>query len=345
MAEKTVDVSAANAVAIGLETSADTRQVCEAAARMAGELGFPQNDCNEINLAVSELGSNLLRYASRGAITLTRLNTDGRQGIRIESEDEGPGIPDPERAITDGYSTGGGLGFGLGAVNRLMDELEFYPGPRGGLHIVCQRWVRPRECGTFDRGLVFGAATRPRRAFDENGDAFLIKQWERNALVGVIDGLGHGPFAHRASRAARQYVEQHFDQPLEQLFRGAGRVCRGTRGVVMALARFELAQHRVRIGNIGNIGVRLLGSPERVNLQIRRGIVGLNAPAVVVTEHPWNSNSVLMMYSDGISTLGDWAQFREPSHQNPDELARKILDVLGDSTDDATVVIARSAGQ
>jgi hypothetical protein len=87
--------------------------------------------------------------------------------------------------------------------------------------------------------MEFGVATRPRTFGAVNGDAFVVKPWARSVLAGIIDGLGHGQFAHRAAQTARQYVESHFDQPLDQIFRGTGRACRATRGVVMALARFD----------------------------------------------------------------------------------------------------------
>src|SRR5262249_12283549 len=151
------------------------------------------------------------------------------------------------------------------------------------------------------RRLEFGVASRPRRMGDDNGDAFLIKQWEGNALAGVIDGLGHGTFAHRAAQAARQYVETHFDQPIEKLFHGAGRACRATRGVVMSLARFDLVKATLTVAGVGNVELRLAGCPERFSPVVRRGIVGLNAPEAAPTTYSWNANSVLIMHSDGVS--------------------------------------------
>src|SRR5262249_33684483 len=145
------------------------------------------------------------------------------------------------------------------------------------------------------RWLDFGAATRPCRNQTENGDAFIVHQWNGNALAGVIDGLGHGQYAQRAAQAARQYVEQHYDRPLEELFRGAGRACRATRGVVMALARFDFAQRTFSIANVGNIEVRIIGDTPHVNLVVRRGIVGLNAPQPVTTTCAWQPENLLVM--------------------------------------------------
>ncbi|HLJ49889.1 MAG TPA: ATP-binding protein [Bryobacteraceae bacterium] len=332
-------------IEITVECSADVRKASVSAKSSAGAIGFPADHCEEVGLVVTELGANLLRHASSGKITVSATGKDDRKGIRIESEDSGPGILDVEQAMTDGYSTIGGLGLGLGTVNRLMDELDIYPGPRGGTHIICQRYLRPKASTSFDRVLAFGTATRPRRPMDENGDAFIIKQWEGNALLGVIDGLGHGQFAQRASRAARQYVEQHFDQPLEKLFRGAGRVCRGTRGVVMALACVDHARAKLRVASVGNIEVRYVGGSEHFSPVVRRGIVGLNAPEAVVTEHAWNPGSLLIMHSDGLSTRWDWNDFSDLAREAPEIIAQRLMRKLGKPDDDATVVVARSSAQ
>ena len=341
MAQKLAGIS--QPVIAQVEALADVRRARDAAFDLAGALGFDSQPCEEIALAVTELGTNLLRHASGGTITVISVETDARRGIRIESQDAGPGISDIERALTDGYSTIGGLGMGLGTVNRLMDELDLYPGERGGLHVTCQRWVRPSTLLAFDRRLAFGVATRPRRHCDENGDAFLIKQWEGHALVGVIDGLGHGPFAHRASQAARQYLETHFDQPLERLFRGTGRACRATRGVVMALALFDFARNVVRIANIGNIEVRLLEPSGTTNPILRRGIVGLNAPEAIVVELSWSPKSVLILHSDGLSTRGDRTPFEPALNESVSKTAQHLLLTFGKPEDDATVVVVGNA--
>jgi anti-sigma regulatory factor (Ser/Thr protein kinase) len=321
----------------------DVPRAGEAGRMFAVSLGFPDEHCEEIALAVTELASNLIRHASRGTITIGAVDESGRSGIEIKSVDHGPGISDPEQAITDGYSTAGGLGLGLGTVNRPMDELEIYPGPEGGLHITCRRWIRPRSIPTAPGALAFGAATRSWRKLPENGGAFIFKRWERRALAGVIDGLGHGPLAQRASQTARQYIEQHFDQPLESLFRGVGRACRATRGVVMALARFDLARQKLMVAGIGNIAVRLPGGPRPLHLIIRRGVVGLNAPDPVPAEFPWTPASLLIMHSDGACADWDWSDFSDLAREAPAIIARRLLSKLGRTDDDATVIVVRSA--
>src|SRR6185437_5556014 len=185
-------------------------------------LGFSPRDCDDIALAVTELASNLLKHAAGGELRFEPTEAAGRKGLRIESLDCGPGIPDFERALRDGYSSAGSLGTGLGTVNRLMDDLQYHLQPAGGSRITCSRLLRtgPRQ---HARHLEIGVASRAYRQVLENGDAYVSREWGTGSLVGVIDGLGHGQFAHRAAQVARQYIDQHYDLPLEALFRGVGR--------------------------------------------------------------------------------------------------------------------------
>lgn len=330
-------------VIAGVTWPGDAKRAADLAKELAASAGFASAECEEIALVTAELSTNLIRHASGGTIRIRPIESGGRAGIEIESEDSGPGIADVEKAMTDGYSTAGGLGTGLGTINRLMDDVEFYARAEEGSRIVCQRWMRPKQALPFSTGLVFGAATRPYRGFSENGDAFVIRQWESHALAGVIDGLGHGQFAQKASHTARQYIDTHFDQPLESLFRGVGRACRATRGVVMALARFDLAQRKLTVASVGNIEVRLLGGEGKFNLVVRRGIIGLNAPNPVLGESPWTPANLLILHSDGLRTHWQWDEFRDVAGEKPGVIAQRLLQRLGKAEDDSTVLVVRSA--
>jgi len=261
--------------------------------------------------------------------------------LEMVSHDSGPGIADVEQALADRFSTAGTRGTGLGAVNRLMDELDITSEHGRGTRVACRKWVRQHPSSIRPCPLAFGVATRPRRHGEDNGDAFVVKQWAESALVGVIDGLGHGPFAHRAAQAARQYVESHFDLPLDQIFRGVGRACRATRGVVMALARFDWGQGRLAFASVGNIEARVFPGSELFPFAIRRGVIGLNAPNAMVTEHPWPPDHVLVLHSDGLRTHWTWKDFPGLAEQPAQALAQEFLRLLAKEEDDATVIVVR----
>jgi anti-sigma regulatory factor (Ser/Thr protein kinase)/serine/threonine protein phosphatase PrpC len=310
---------------------------------LAQNLGFGTQAAEEITLAVIELATNLVKHARGGTLILTPLGANGKVGLEVESRDNGPGIRDINQALTDGFSTTGSLGNGLGAVNRLMDDMDIRSQRGFGTRIVCRKWVRRPAISPEPCPLAFGAASRPRPKCDVNGDAFVIKPWADAALVGIIDGLGHGQFAHRAAQTARQYVETHFDQPLEDIFRGVGRACRATRGVVMALARFDWLARKVALASIGNVEVRAFGAAGPLRFAVRRGIIGVHAPNPVVTEQPWVPENLMVLHSDGLTTHWTREDFPKLAGQPPTVVAQGLLRALAKDEDDATVLVVASA--
>jgi anti-sigma regulatory factor (Ser/Thr protein kinase) len=318
-------------------------QVAQKTARqLALSLGFASASSEEIVLVVTELVTNLLKHAHGGTLIFTPLHGKGRAGLQIEAQDEGPGITDVNRALTDGYSTAGSPGFGLGTVNRLMDKLDIVSEPGGCTHVTCHRWIRsktsplPLSLGRLD----FGAATRPCLNSTENGDAFIINRWNGTTLAGIIDGLGHGQWAQRAAHTARQYIETHYDQPLGDLFQGAGCACRSTRGVVMALARFE-SNTKLTFASIGNVEAYIWDGAKRTSLRAQRGILGTNIPEIQIIECPWKSTHLLVLHSDGIRNHWPWDEFSSLAHSTAQNIAWRLLCEFARKEDDATVVTVK----
>jgi anti-sigma regulatory factor (Ser/Thr protein kinase) len=315
-----------------------------AAKSLAEKLDFDLTASEEIALAVTELTTNLVKYARQGQLILTALRHDGKTGLEVTSIDSGPGIPNLDQAMANGFSTSGSRGVGLGAVNRLMDSFDIQSNPSSGTRILCRKWRRNYATSLERCPLAFGVASRPRTIGDVNGDVFVIKSWAASVLTGVIDGLGHGQFAHRAAQAARQYVETHFDQPLEQIFRGTARACRGTRGVVMALARFDWAIGRVAVASVGNVELRVFPSSRGLDFPVRRGVLGLNAPPALVNERPWKPQTMMVMHSDGLRTHWRWDEFPDLTEMDASSAAERLLRGLMRGSDDATVLVVRRAG-
>jgi serine/threonine protein phosphatase PrpC len=174
-----------------------------------------------------------------------------------------------------------------------------------------------------------------------NGDAFFIKRWKQYILIAVIDGLGHGQFAHRASITALSYLEKHYDQQLQDIFRGVGRACRSTRGIVMAMARFDWMDGKVVIGGIGNIEIRIFENGVDPGIVSKRGIIGGASPVPLIKEFPWDEKAVMIMHSDGIVTHWKWRDFPEYQGESASMLAHTMLSKLARDNDDATIVIVK----
>ena len=110
---------------------------------VASANGLSLVDQTKLVTAASELARNALVYGGGGvARTEVVKSPQGRTGIRIEFSDEGPGIPDTDLALTDGWSTGTGLGLGLSGARRLVDEFELTSAPGQGTRVVVVKWTR-----------------------------------------------------------------------------------------------------------------------------------------------------------------------------------------------------------
>ncbi len=107
---------------------------------LALELGFSSGDATMIATAISELARNILSYAGSGQIRLAPIHSSSPYGISIIASDHGPGIPDIQQALRDGFSTSGSLGIGLPGVRRLMDEFELHSRPGHGTTVTVKKW-------------------------------------------------------------------------------------------------------------------------------------------------------------------------------------------------------------
>jgi len=106
----------------------------------AKSLGFGPIDQARIATAVSELARNIFLYAGSGSVTVRQVEKGGHKGIEIVCEDQGPGIPDVDIALQDGYSTSRGMGMGLPGAKRLMDEFDIKTQDGVGTTIRCCKW-------------------------------------------------------------------------------------------------------------------------------------------------------------------------------------------------------------
>lgn len=127
---------------IGIRSATDIVTARQQGRAMAADLGFQGSDLTVIATAISEVARNILEYAGRGEIILRAdITPNGRRGISIAAEDEGPGIPNVALAMQDGFSTGRGLGLGLPGAKRLMDEFEIVSKLGKGTTVTMRKWL------------------------------------------------------------------------------------------------------------------------------------------------------------------------------------------------------------
>lgn len=123
-----------------VRTSADVVRLRQVVRSWATELGFSLVDQTKLVTGASELGRNTLEHGRGGQVRIEMLNDEARRGLRMTFEDQGPGIPDIHLALSDGFSTGSGLGLGLGGTRRLMSEFRIDSEVGKGTRVQVVRW-------------------------------------------------------------------------------------------------------------------------------------------------------------------------------------------------------------
>jgi serine/threonine-protein kinase RsbT len=125
---------------MSIQSAADVVLVRQAVRQFAVELRFSLVDQTKIVTAASELARNTLDYGGGGTVKLEALQDGNRRGLRLTFEDKGPGIPDIELALKDGYTTGGGLGMGLSGTKRLVNEFNIVSKVGEGTCVTITKW-------------------------------------------------------------------------------------------------------------------------------------------------------------------------------------------------------------
>jgi serine/threonine-protein kinase RsbT len=123
-----------------LRSASDVVSVRQVVRRWSVEAGFSLVDQTKMVTAASELARNTVDYGGGGVVRLELLNDGPRRGLRVAFEDQGPGIPDVEKALTDHFTTGNGLGLGLGGARRLVNEFDISSRSGEGTRVVITRW-------------------------------------------------------------------------------------------------------------------------------------------------------------------------------------------------------------
>lgn len=123
-----------------IQSSTDVVLVRQVVRQFAVEIGFGLVDQTKIVTAASELARNTLDYGGGGTVQLEALQEGRRVGLKLIFEDQGPGIPDVEMAMKDGFTTGGGLGMGLGGAKRLSSDFAIESIVGKGTRVTIIRW-------------------------------------------------------------------------------------------------------------------------------------------------------------------------------------------------------------
>jgi negative regulator of sigma-B (phosphoserine phosphatase) len=200
----------------------------------------------------------------------------------------------------------------------------------------------PPEAGFIEWGWA-GRALDGR----DSGDLHVVAPFADGVLIGLVDGLGHGPEAAEAARVAVRVLEAHADESVLALIGRCNQALRKTRGAVISLASFDVRDSCltwIGIGNVDGVLLRARRRRERPNEGIltRGGVVGYQLPALRANAVPVEPRDVLVLATDGIqSAFTEGLAAEDP----PQQMADSVLARHASGLDDAHVVVARFLGR
>jgi anti-sigma regulatory factor (Ser/Thr protein kinase) len=314
---------------------AEARRVASA---LSGSQGFTETERGHIALIVTELGTNLVKHAFNGQV-LMRVGSDEQDAaFEVVAIDSGPGMAEPSRYFRDGQSTTGTSGTGLGAITRLAAEWDFHTTVGKGTVLVAR--VRAKAAAPRMR---LGVIQQAQAGESECGDAWYVRSGPDGWTCVVADGLGHGPLAAKASRAAIAAIQDSPHASVCESIELAHQAAMPTRGLALGVARLNRTASNLSFAGVGNIGAVVIEEGRRRGLVSSNGIVGHNMRKPVEMTHTWGSQAVLVMHSDGLLTQWDLSDYPGLLSRDPSVIAGVLLRDFSRRRDDVTIVVVKDS--
>jgi anti-sigma regulatory factor (Ser/Thr protein kinase) len=309
----------------------------------AVEAGFNEQKVGVLDIILAEMTSNLHKYANDGELLMGIFENNGQPYIELISIDNGPGMNDPQKMMTDGYSTTNTLGHGLGSIKRLSDYFDLYSQKGWGTIVLSRIYKNTPEGSAHSPNQV---EIRPvivaKPGEKTSGDGYYVKHTDHHTKLLVADGLGHGPHANFAvNEAVSAFKSCPYHSPVE-ILRYLHTAIKKTRGMVATVVVFDMQLKKITIAGIGNIAAKLFNSMSGKGHLSYNGIVGHNIPNTMNDqEMNFSDYQQLMMCSDGIKSRWDVSKYNGINRCDLTIQAAAIYKDFARRTDDMSVIAGK----
>lgn len=296
-----------------------------------------------IDIAVSELTSNIIKHAVNGELLARFSRENNRKVFEMICMDSGPGIRNVSNSMKDGVSTTRTLGQGLGALQRLSDIFQVYSIVKWGTVCYCKIYASTHPSAARPPAIKVGALNVAKPGQTVSGDGFQIVANSNFTKLFMGDGLGHGPEAYDAVQTAiTNFKLCTWNDPAE-ILKFIHNPSRTKRGLVGAAV---VADHRLKkwqICSVGNIETSLSDGMLTKKYSSHNGIIGANFPALLINhEIALGKHQCLIMSSDGIRSRWELSHFPSILRYDPIILAAVIYKDNARRNDDMSILIART---
>jgi anti-sigma regulatory factor (Ser/Thr protein kinase) len=340
-------------------SSADLQIVVQGLSKQKIFNGLPDMDRVLIATIVSELGSNMVKYAGRGDLRICRSERMHAVDVDIWAEDQGHGIEDIERAMTDRFSTGGTLGLGLPGVKRMADDFWIRSDSLKGTLVFARKTFRhgplarraegtapelsraPRfeshQLGLF--GYSVAAHSYPGNPF--SGDAACVVSDGRGWLIAMVDASGHGQGASLVARRVLDALNQFKGGSLEVVFQRVHDDLKGTAGAAMGLLYLDVTEGCMHYAAIGNTRAAKISRKESWVGIARDGVLGNRLPSLQVQKEALLPGDLIVLWTDGIADFEGRKLAEQHAFKAPSEVASMLLTQLAKPYDDACCLVLK----
>lgn len=296
------------------------------------DLSFDKVKCGALSIVINELVTNILKHAERGELIATM----DERSIAVIALDRGPGISDISKALSDGFSSAGTAGNGLGAIRRLSSEFDIFS-QRGKGTIVLSKFNKDDLAG---ERFEFHGFSLPLRGESVSGDGWDCKV-DKNLKIVVCDGLGHGLLANEATRVAIATFDENKDlTPLEEINR-LHLALRSTRGAAISVASVDEENKLLEYCGLGNIVGSIVHISGIKRLISYNGTAGVQLRKIQSLPYPLEKNALVIFHSDGLSTHWNILEVPGLYIKHPLIIAGLLYRDHSRGTDDVTVVVGR----
>jgi anti-sigma regulatory factor (Ser/Thr protein kinase) len=299
-----------------------------------------ETETGAVAIAVTEMGTNVVKHASRGKIICEALGENGSRGLRVIAVDSGPGIRDVSAALVDGYSTAGTAGTGFGAVKRLSTRFDMYTAVNYGTCVMAEFW--PNKQVAANGALQLGVVSVPMRGEPVCGDGWKVKSTPLRTTLMVVDGLGHGMFAAEAAREAEAVLAETESASPAVILRDCHDALKKTRGAAVAIAVVDHEKETLCFSGVGNIGASLMSAKGSRGMASHNGTVGHAFHRSQEFMFPWKEHDLLIMHSDGLGSRWDLSRYPGLVRKHPSVVAAVLYRDFARERDDVTVMVART---
>lgn len=317
----------------------DTSSVGEARRRglhLTERLGFDEVRSGEFALLITEVARNVLIHGGGGHTIIAGSRNDHGPTARALGLDKGPGISDLPRALTDGYSTSGTMGAGLGAMKRIANQMEIFTSTTGTIVMVEMGAKEPPSLPH-----VAGIAI-PYPGERHSGDAWSYQQSEDRTIVLIVDGLGHGHDAAVAANEAVSVFQSRVEKKPGEILSYLNDALRKTRGAVAGIAAINHHDRTLTYAAVGNTAASVLSRQSSRSLVSHSGTLGVAAPRIQEFQMDWPEDAVLIMHSDGLQSRWDLSSYPGLLSRHPAVIGAALVRDFRRQRDDTSVVVIKS---